>query len=329
VKTKLKLAFTLIELLVVIAIIGILSGLIIVTMNGMTNGANIAKAQVFSNSLRNSLLMSIVSEWKFDEINTSTTTTTPDSWSSGNIGTLKQNGYAGVCDSTHCPQLQETDCVFEKCLFFDGSNDYVNVGTMGDWGSTRNNNFTLSTWVKLNANNSIMTIMGCGDSTNGRNSLTLRINTRATLTLLAGSVRIGLASDESTLKVLTGATNANNVPVGLWTYIVATVVPSANNIVIYINGIPKSITYGTQTTPAIFANFSNFFALGSNNSPIGTEEYFNGSIDDVRIFNSAIPSSQVRQNYYSGLNSLLASGQIDRGEYEKRALDLNNEYAKK
>jgi len=59
-------AFTLIELLVVIAIIGILSGLIIVSMNGITNSATVAKAQVFSNSLRNALMMNLVSEWKFD-----------------------------------------------------------------------------------------------------------------------------------------------------------------------------------------------------------------------------------------------------------------------
>ena len=50
-----KKAFTLIELLVVIAIIGILSGLIVVTMSGVTQKARIAKAQAFSNSLRNAL----------------------------------------------------------------------------------------------------------------------------------------------------------------------------------------------------------------------------------------------------------------------------------
>ena len=44
-----QLAFTLIELLVVIAVIGILSGLIVVSMSGVTNKATIAKAQVFSN----------------------------------------------------------------------------------------------------------------------------------------------------------------------------------------------------------------------------------------------------------------------------------------
>jgi prepilin-type N-terminal cleavage/methylation domain-containing protein len=76
----LKQAFTLIELLVVIAIIGILSGLIVVSMSGVTQKATIAKAQVFSNSLRNSLMLNLISEWKLDG-------NANDSWSGGNNGT--------------------------------------------------------------------------------------------------------------------------------------------------------------------------------------------------------------------------------------------------
>ncbi|MFA5013447.1 MAG: type II secretion system protein, partial [Candidatus Paceibacterota bacterium] len=81
-------AFTLIELLVVIAIIGILSALIIVGMNSTTQKATIAKAQVFSNSLRNSLMGNLISEWKFDQVNVPAANQTPDSWSGGNTGTL-------------------------------------------------------------------------------------------------------------------------------------------------------------------------------------------------------------------------------------------------
>ena len=65
----LKTAFTLIELLVVIAIIGILSGLIVVSMSGVTEKANIAKSQVFSNSLRNSLMINTVSQYNFNDSN--------------------------------------------------------------------------------------------------------------------------------------------------------------------------------------------------------------------------------------------------------------------
>ena len=63
-----KQAFTLIELLVVIAIIGILSGLIVVAMGGVTQKATIAKSQIFSNSLRNSLMLDILAQYTFDDI---------------------------------------------------------------------------------------------------------------------------------------------------------------------------------------------------------------------------------------------------------------------
>jgi uncharacterized protein (TIGR02145 family)/prepilin-type N-terminal cleavage/methylation domain-containing protein len=52
-----KKAFTLIELLVVIAIIGILSGLIVVSMNGATNSANDAKRKANIDTIRKALII--------------------------------------------------------------------------------------------------------------------------------------------------------------------------------------------------------------------------------------------------------------------------------
>ena len=60
-------SFTLIELLVVIVIIGILAGVIIVSTSSSINKANLAKAQSFSNTVQNELLLNLVSEWTFDE----------------------------------------------------------------------------------------------------------------------------------------------------------------------------------------------------------------------------------------------------------------------
>jgi prepilin-type N-terminal cleavage/methylation domain-containing protein len=311
----LKQAFTLIELLVVIVIIGILSGLIIVVTNGMTGNANMAKAKVFSNSLRSVLMMNIVAQYTFDDIIdydpstkviNSTAENVPDSWSD-NEGTASGE-----------PFLREgNDCVFVKCIQFDGSN-YINVGTLGTWGSERNNSFTISAWVKPNINNAMMSVMAVVDNaTNGRNGVTLKVNTSSTLNLLAGSVRIGLASNETSPKALNGATNANYVPVGVWTYIATTVIPPTNTVKIYINGASKSVIYGTRTTPAIFSNFANFFTLGAHNTPSGVIEKFNGSIDDVRIYNAVMPTSYIKEQYYAGLNNLLINGSIDKEEYIK------------
>ncbi|MDD4531589.1 MAG: prepilin-type N-terminal cleavage/methylation domain-containing protein, partial [Candidatus Pacebacteria bacterium] len=135
-----KKAFTLIELLVVIAIIGILSGLIIVTMNGVTAKANIAKSQVFSNSLRNALMLNLVSEWKFDgsgvlDGGDATTVYTQDTWGANHgssiTGTLKV--YSG------------NNCVTGSCLYFDGSS-YISGGSSLIPSQPF---YTIEGWVKI------------------------------------------------------------------------------------------------------------------------------------------------------------------------------------
>jgi hypothetical protein len=49
-----------------------------------------------------------------------------------------------------------------------------------------------------------------------------------------------------------------------------------------------------------------------------------GSIDEVRIYNSAISTAQIRQNYLAGLNSLVAKNQITKKEYNQKMSTLEN-----
>lgn len=136
-----RLAFTLIELLVVTAIIGILSGLIVVTMNGVTDKANIAKSQVFSNSLKNAAMANLISEWKFDN-------SVADSWGLNN-GTLTGATY----DNT------SGDCVYGGCLSFGGTlGEYVQMSAIPS--ITTGTPFMISVWVYPQLGAGYQTIMG-------------------------------------------------------------------------------------------------------------------------------------------------------------------------
>jgi prepilin-type N-terminal cleavage/methylation domain-containing protein len=286
-----RLAFTLIELLVVIAVIGILSGLIVVSMSGTTNKATIAKAQIFSNSLRNSLMSNIVSEWRLDE---NTGTSTVDSWGGGNNGTL-----------TGTPIWKTgNDCVYGSCVLFDTSDDCIDFGA----GSNLNiqGDITISLWVNpltYNFSDIAAYLFGNGAS-----------NTYGYHVWLYKTGYIQYRTNQSSAQQ-NSTSLSGYIPQNVWSNIVVT--RSGANATIYINGVDRTTTHGTHINPASTAL----------NTLIGkyygaTNYTLNGLIDDVKIYSVVVPTSQLQNYYYSGLNNLLISGRITKEEYLLRAKEV-------
>ncbi|MBP6914381.1 prepilin-type N-terminal cleavage/methylation domain-containing protein, partial [Candidatus Parcubacteria bacterium] len=143
-------SFTLIEILIVIVVIGILSSFILVGMNSIASSANIAKSESFSSSLRNSLLISLVSEWKLDE---SSGQSIYDSWSSNN-GILGSTSGVDASD----PIWITNGCAKGSCLSFDGTDDYVYLNAFGLSGSK----LTFEFWLKNSQQSYHQTILGDG-----------------------------------------------------------------------------------------------------------------------------------------------------------------------
>jgi prepilin-type N-terminal cleavage/methylation domain-containing protein len=308
--SKKQIAFTLIELLVVIAIIGILSGLIIVGMNGMTQKATIAKLQVFSNSLKNSLLMNLVSEWKFDgttaDGGTIVASDVLDTWSSINNGVV-----------TATPPIVKTGsiCVVGSCLSFDGIDDYVDIA--GSNVSTSNlaitGAITLSAWTKFNVLGTSTTIIGRGVAFTGD------ANYGYCLSKLGATNKIyfDIYSTTTRFYISSGSVAIGNAD---WHYIVATWdgTTSTNRFKIYIDGALAA--QGTSTISTI-GQPNYYFRIGRD----GIGQYpFNGLIDEVRVYNATVPTSQIKEQYYSGLNKLLANSGIDVKEYQKRLAEIDS-----
>ena len=289
-----KTAFTLIELLVVIAIIGILSGLIVVTMNGVTQKANIAKAQVFSSSLRNALMLDMLSEWKFDQINYPSNNQTPDLWG-GKTGTLY--GSAGP---QNLPQLQTSGCVSGNCLLFDGDDDYVQTTLCV---GSRANNITIDGWVYTSGGTMQAIFAEQGSWTQGAR-LYIDSNNILRFIVFNGTTYEGF-------EVTSPFANYLNK----WTYIAVTFkyLSEGNSpMAIYINGELKQSAVRTSGAPNPATTNAQIGVWGD------TSYNFNGKIDDIRVYNAILPTSMIKEQYYSGLNNLLSSGNISNAEYQSR-----------
>jgi len=57
--------------------------------------------------------------------------------------------------------------------------------------------------------------------------------------------------------------------------------------------------------------------------------YFKGNIDEVRIYNTALPAAQIQQHYVQGLEKLLANKAISPIEYSQRMAELDKLLADK
>jgi len=281
-------SFTLIEILVVIVVIGIISSFIIIGLSSFSDKANIAKGQTFSNSLRNSLLINLVSEWKFDGPSVTGIATIDDikdSWGINN----------GIIASGFEPSIKtENDCVSGHCLNFD-SVDYITTG-----GTITMTGLTITAWVKP-------TLISRGGINSRVNSFIFSSTNR-----LVGYVWTNESGQEGGY-ISTGGLVANK-----WAHVVLVYKNGQNKIRAYTNGLEDS---GITITGGTLINNSNIIYIGRE---VQNSYYFNGSIDEMQIYNEALSTSGIQQNYFIGLNQLYNNKGLISTEYNQRIADLKN-----
>jgi len=266
----LKKSFTLIEILVVIVVIGIISSFIIVGLSSVSGKANIAKGQAFSNSLRNSLLMNLVSEWKLDG-------NANDSW--------------GTNNGTNNGAILSSDCISKQCYFFDGAS-YISTTN-----SLSNSDKTMFLWVKPTIS------MLSGESVFAGN---VAVTThRFYIGYNTGNFWIGLGTSTSSFSLLDTSYNK-------WHNFV--LVSEGSTFRFYQNGFLVNSSSWSGTNEGII-NIGR--AGGSNNV------YFTGLIDEVQIYDKALSSFQIKENYFIGLNKLYKNNGISSIELKDRLAEIN------
>jgi len=272
-------SLTLIELLVVIVIIGILAGVIMISTSSSIDKANFAKAQAFSKTVQNELLLNLVSEWTFDEPAVSGKTL--DSWGNNDgivYGATRKDGNDG-------------ECVLRECYEFINSTNYI------DTSYNLNGDKTVSLWAKsYSINTTNRMIFGVQSPTT---------SDRYYFGYISGFFGFGIGAR------LWNTNDANGFPLDKnWHFY--TITSSGLIHKIYIDGIYKG--QKSEASPVTddyyIGNFQYINSLG--NTP------FDGLIDDIRIYNSALSNSQIKQNYIAGVDSLLSKKSISKKECNER-----------
>jgi hypothetical protein len=159
----------------------------------------------------------------------------------------------------------------------DGVNDYISISpVMGDSVSGPSTSHTYSAWIyPTNVTDSYNVIFQNGGATNG-DVLALRFN------------KVGyLYHGGDYLVTSTGTVNVNT-----WSHILITY--SGANVSFYVNGVFNN----TVATP-FWAEFGayGYTSIGAfTNSSL----FFNGTIDEVAIWNRVLTSTEITELYNSG-----------------------------
>src|SRR3990167_1030982 len=266
---NMRKGFTLIELLVVIAIIGLLASIVTVSLSSSQDRAKQAKIESFAAQVHHALAADAVGIWDFDDAAAGTANDT-----SG----LKNNGTlpGGSNNPTSSTDRYENA---NRAYSFDGSGDYIRI----TGGILQNKTaLTFSLWfVAQSQPIDYARLIDYGWTTDAfmfvyRASNALQFQT----------------SDNGNLQA---AATTSLIPDNKWHHAVA-VWQSGVGQKLYLDGKIAGSASSNSFSPSLGTDILYMGGQSSSNSYVG-------SIDDVRIYKSALSSAQIQQLHAEGLPS--------------------------
>jgi len=183
---------------------------------------------------------------------------------------LSGNGYNGTIYGAQCVQGRSG-----KALSFDGLNDYVDCGDIDAVDGV--SEITVTAWVKWGG--------GVGGLTESR-----EFHRKHNVYAFGG----GWKDHKARFWIYDGAwrnsgDSITDIDDGNWYFIVG--VYDGEYLRLYINGVEESNNYIGSTT--LYAN-NEPVIIGSSR---GTAEFWNGLIDEVRIYNRALSKEEIKWLY--------------------------------
>ncbi|MBS3118241.1 LamG domain-containing protein, partial [Candidatus Woesearchaeota archaeon] len=204
--------------------------------------------------------------------------TTYDFSGYNNNGTLGTNLLADVAEPNYT-----TSCVIGGCYIFDGRNDTINVGNASNLNFAANESFSISVWFKAAA------------FTTGDHLIDKRGTSGPGYSLGTGS--IAASTLDFNVWGASGSPQASKTGLSAnqWYHAVGVRDTASDRIFLYVNGVLAENT-ADSTTGHI--NSTNSVTIGSRVDQ-SAGFFFNGSIDEVRIYRRALSEAQIKALYNS------------------------------
>lgn len=161
----------------------------------------------------------------------------------------------------------------DKGIIFDGVNDYVGAGTDNSInGVGLNKSFTISGWINTGTYGDIINKWGAGGF-------------RSYVLWVAGNGKLNgrVTSDGTNWTTITSTSLVNN---SQWNHILF--IYNGSKLLLYINGV-------SDATPVTHTSGIFNSTLNLRIGYFSAVAYFNGSIDEVRIYNRALSPLEIKR----------------------------------
>jgi hypothetical protein len=178
---------------------------------------------------------------------------------------------------------------YSGAAHFDGDDDSIELGTIssGDPLMMANQSVTILAWIYKKSGNSFQRLVDKSNGSTGLNGYAIYIQ---------NDDDINIAVDENTILADAGAQGFTIHD--QWHHLAAVI--NDSYFAIYVDGINiTSITYGSGDSPTLPPDVETEMRIGTWNHDIARE--WNGSIDELRIYNRTLDHQEIYQHYAANL----------------------------
>ncbi|MCK4886406.1 MAG: hypothetical protein KAS96_03400 [Planctomycetes bacterium] len=251
---------------------------------------------VFVGSVFADVTDGLVAHWEFED----------------NADDSSGNDYHGVITQTSPSSTHSfVDGPFDGQAFESLDGSYINITGSGaqGWADFQNSSMSIAMWVKSSDCTSLAALISKGSDAYKISQYSTPLYGRVKTYANGPGVSAG-----STGSPYIGSTCYD----GQWHHIVSVLDRSANKHKIYLDGELTGANYSRTTDSDPMVTNSNNLAISANPAA-GTDYYFRGAIDDVRIYDRALTGFEVEAlfNPRIAVNPVPANGAVNVGLHPK------------